>query len=66
MRRRSGARAERDDTSVEKRCFNSTRCGTNSTAEQAQIVALLVERVDIAAEGLNARLRIDCLSGLVR
>jgi site-specific DNA recombinase len=35
-------------------------------AEQARIVALLVERVDIGADGLNVRLRIDGLSGLVR
>jgi site-specific DNA recombinase len=35
-------------------------------AEQARIVALLVERVNIGAEGLNIRLRIDGLSGLVR
>ena len=34
--------------------------------EQARIVALLVERVDIATDGLNVRLRIDGLSGLVR
>jgi site-specific DNA recombinase len=35
-------------------------------AEQARIVALLVERVDIGADGLNVRLRVDGLSGLVR
>ncbi len=35
-------------------------------AEQARIVALLVERVDIGLEGLNVRLRIDGLSGLAR
>jgi site-specific DNA recombinase len=35
-------------------------------AEQARIVALLVERVDIGAEGLNVRLRVDGLTGLVR
>jgi site-specific DNA recombinase len=29
-------------------------------------VALLVERADIAADGLNVRLRVDGLSGLVR
>ena len=34
--------------------------------EQARIVALLVERVDIGAEGLNVRLRVNGLSGLVR
>ena len=34
-------------------------------AEQARIVGLLVERVDIGNEGLNVRLRIDGLSGLV-
>lgn len=33
-------------------------------AEQARIVALLVERVDIATEGLNVRLRMDGLAGL--
>ena len=33
-------------------------------AEQARIVALLVERVDIGTEGLNVRLRVDGLSGL--
>jgi hypothetical protein len=32
-------------------------------AEQARIVALLVERVDIGREGLNVRLRVDGLSG---
>lgn len=33
-------------------------------AEQARIVALLVERVDIGAAGLNVRLRVDGLGGL--
>ena len=33
-------------------------------AEQARIVALLVERVDIGTEGLNMRLRVDGLGGL--
>ncbi|PKP69534.1 MAG: resolvase [Alphaproteobacteria bacterium HGW-Alphaproteobacteria-4] len=33
-------------------------------AEQARIVALLVERVDIGIEGLNVRLRVDGLGGL--
>lgn len=33
-------------------------------AEQARIVALLVERVEIAREGLNVRLRRDGLAGL--
>ena len=32
--------------------------------ERARIVALLVERVDIGAEGLNIRLRVDGLDGL--
>ncbi|CAM3302610.1 recombinase family protein [Paracoccus nototheniae] len=35
-------------------------------AEQARIAALLVERVDIAPEGLKLRLRIDGLSGLAQ
>ena len=35
-------------------------------AEQARIVALLVECVDIDADGLNVRLRVDGLSGLAR
>jgi site-specific DNA recombinase len=35
-------------------------------AEQARIVALLVERVDIGTGGLNVRLRIDGLGGLAR
>ena len=35
-------------------------------AEQARIVALLVERVDLGTEGLNVRRRVDGLSGLVR
>ncbi|WP_237400502.1 zinc ribbon domain-containing protein, partial [Rhodovulum visakhapatnamense] len=35
-------------------------------AEQARIVALLVERLDIGADGLNVRLRVDGLSGLAR
>jgi len=33
-------------------------------ADQASIVALLVERVDIGTEGLNVRLRVDGLTGL--
>ncbi len=33
-------------------------------AEQARIVALLVERIDIGTEGLNIRLRMDELAGL--
>ena len=35
-------------------------------AEQARIVALLVERVDIGNDGLNVRLRVDGLGGLAR
>ncbi len=35
-------------------------------AEQARIVQLLVERVDIGTDGLNVRLRIDGLTGLAR
>lgn len=35
-------------------------------AEQARIVTLLVERVDVGTEGLNVRLRVDGLSGLAR
>ena len=35
-------------------------------AEQARIVALLVERVDIGTDGLNVRLRMDGLTGLAR
>ena len=35
-------------------------------AEQARIVALLVERVDISTNRLNVRLRVDGLSGLAR
>jgi site-specific DNA recombinase len=34
--------------------------------EQARIVALLVERVDIGMDGLNVRLRVDGLGGLAR
>lgn len=33
-------------------------------AEQARIVALLVERIDVSAEALDVRLRVDGLSGL--
>lgn len=33
-------------------------------AEQARIVALVVERVDIGTDGLNVRLRVDGLAGL--
>ena len=35
-------------------------------AEQARIVALLVERVDVGTNGLNVRLRVDWLGGLAR
>ena len=35
-------------------------------AEQARIVTLLVERVDIGNHGLNVRLRLDGLTGLAR
>ena len=35
-------------------------------AEQARIVALLVERIEIGIEGLNVQLRIDGLVGLTR
>ncbi len=35
-------------------------------AEQARIVTLLVERVDIGTDGLNLRLRMDGLAGLAR
>lgn len=34
--------------------------------EQARVVALLVERVDIGADGLSVRLRVDGLNGLAR
>jgi hypothetical protein len=35
-------------------------------AEQARIAALLVERVEIGAAGLNVRLRMDGLAALAR
>ena len=35
-------------------------------AEQARIVALMVERVEIGTDGLNVRLRVDGLGGLAR
>ena len=35
-------------------------------AEQARIVALLVERVDVSTDGLNIRLRVDGLGSLAR
>jgi hypothetical protein len=35
-------------------------------AEQARIVTLLVERIDIGTDGLNVRLRLDGLTGLAR
>lgn len=35
-------------------------------AEQARIVALLVERVDIGTDGLDVRFRVDGLGGLAR
>ena len=35
-------------------------------AEQARIVEVLVERVNIASDGLNVRLRVDGLAGLAR
>ncbi|WP_050474307.1 hypothetical protein [Pannonibacter phragmitetus] len=35
-------------------------------AEQARIVALLVERIEIGISGLNLRLRMDGLVALVR
>ena len=35
-------------------------------AKQARIVQLLVERVEIAEDGLHIRLRTDGLAGLVR
>ena len=35
-------------------------------AEQARIVALLVERVEIGSSGLNVRLRMDGLAALAR
>lgn len=35
-------------------------------AEQARIVEVLVERVEIGMDGLNVRLRVDGLSGLAR
>jgi site-specific DNA recombinase len=35
-------------------------------AEQARIVTLLVERVDIGTDGLNVRLRTDGLAALAR
>lgn len=35
-------------------------------AEQARVVALRVERVDIRTDGLNVRLRVDGLGSLAR
>lgn len=35
-------------------------------AEQARIVTLLIERVDVGTDGLNVRLRVDGLGGLAR
>ncbi|WP_330448333.1 hypothetical protein FLP41_14450 [Paracoccus marcusii] len=40
--------------------------GRTLPAEQARIVTLLVERVDLGADGLNVRLRVDGLGGLAR
>jgi hypothetical protein len=40
--------------------------GERFPAEQARIVALLVERADIGVDGLNVRLRVDGLGSLVR
>lgn len=36
------------------------------SAEQARIVALLVDLVDIRTDGPNVRLRVDSLGGLAR
>jgi site-specific DNA recombinase len=48
-------------------CSSSTRCGDELfPAEQARIVSLLVERVDIGTNRLNFRLRMDGLGGLAR
>ncbi len=43
-----------------------TEADARFPAEQARIVALLVERVDIGTDGLDIRLRVDGLTGLAR
>jgi hypothetical protein len=50
-----------------RRSPSSTRYGrTCSPAEQARIVQLLVERVDVRMRGVEVRLRPNGLAGLVR
>jgi site-specific DNA recombinase len=66
MRRRSGARAERDDITIGKRCSSSTLWDELFPAEQTRIVQLLVERVVARMHGVEVRLRLNGLGGLVR
>jgi hypothetical protein len=42
------------------------RCGKLFPAEQARIVQLLVERIDVRMHGVEVRLRPHGLAGLVR
>jgi hypothetical protein len=48
------------------RCIGSTCCGKPLPAEQARIVRLLVERVEVGPAGADIRLRVDGLASLVR
>jgi hypothetical protein len=48
------------------RAISIVTTGVRSAAERARIVRLLVDRVDVRAEGAAVRLRLDGLGSLVR
>ena len=65
------AASEQDERLTEAEVRDALRqldplCDELFPAEQARIVQLLVERVEIAEDGLDIRFRTDGLAGLVR
>jgi hypothetical protein len=48
-----------------RRCNGSSRSGTNDSPEQARIVQLLVERVDVQEHAIEVRIRAEGLASLV-
>jgi hypothetical protein len=56
----------RVEQSPAARSFHLARRVGLFPAEQARIVALLVERVEVDSDGLNVRLRVDGLGSLAR
>jgi hypothetical protein len=68
VRRENGAAedAERDEAMSSKPWARSSRCGTSSTRpEQARILRLLIERIEVAPDGISIALHAAGIRSLV-